>query len=196
MTQVQSSQLFDSEARMSTVLSLKKNDVHLPGSGSPQTASLQPKNQEGSLSPGSRAPALRTRPPRAWRHPWLRVVTSGRVVWASSSIPFVFFIKCPVQEPRRLLSQGLEASPGPPGQRPPGEGWLSRPPGSTEASPAPVGLVPTPFHQGTVRLQQPLMSHLLKKQFLVSESGSWKRNTLNLKQKTPKNLLKNLLNIA
>ena len=38
----------------------KKNDIHLLGSGSPQTASFQAKNQEQSLSPGSKAPTLRT----------------------------------------------------------------------------------------------------------------------------------------
>ena len=175
----------------------KKNDIHLLGSGSPQTASFQAKNQEQSLSPGSKAPTLRT-----WTSSRVQKSLSSRSYHCVDCLgtltySFHFFIKCPVREPRRLLSQGLGASPGPPGQRPPGKGWLSRswehwgPPHLP-----PQALSPLPFTRAPGGCSN-LWHHIyFKKQFLVSESGSWKRNTLNLKQKTSKNLFKNLLNIA
>lgn len=139
-----------------------KKDVHLSGTGSPQTARLQPKNQERSLSPGSKAPAPRT--PTSSRVE--KALASHRYQCADClgtlTDSFCFLHKMPSSGvPSDSPSQGLGASPGPPASGPLGKAGSAILLGALRSPLAPAGLVPTPFHKGTGRLQQPLTPHLL-----------------------------------
>lgn len=115
-----------------------------------------------------------SRPRIKSKAPTLRTRTSSRMEKSLSSrsyhcvdclgtltYSFRFFIKCPVREPRQLLSQVWEPHLGHQASGPLGKAGSAVLLGALRPPPAPTGLVPAPFHKGTGRLQQPLMSHLL-----------------------------------
>lgn len=120
--------------------------------------------QESRAKPQSRKQSPRPRTPTSSRGE--KALASHRYQCADClgtlTDSFCFLHKMPSSGvPSDSPSQGLGASPGPPASGPLGKAGSAILLGALRSPLAPAGLVPTPFHKGTGRLQQPLTPHLL-----------------------------------